>query len=130
MKKHYLDIDSSWGIIFCYDFDVLDAEEMGAIMDSFGMEESEIRYAMRVLFGTNTGMTVSRSDLTMSVIFVGESSSIEQFMDSCAHEIDHVQSAILRHYGIEQGGEDAAWLQGFIMRKIVKVLNADGFLCD
>lgn len=69
------------------------------------------------------------ADLTMSVVIIGEASSSEQFFDSLAHEIDHVQDSILRRYNIEQGGEDGAWLQGYIMRGITKWLIKDGYIC-
>ncbi len=128
MKKRYIDIDGSWGIIFCYDFDFLDVDEMSAIMDSFGVSEREISRAIRILLGINTGMTISRSDLKMSVVFISEASSFEQFMDSISHEIDHIQASILDYYMIPQGGEDGAWLQGFIMRKVTRILMEDGVM--
>lgn len=125
MVTRYIDVDGYWGIIFVYDFNILDAEEMAAIMDSFGLSEHEIPKAIRTLLGVNTGMAISRHDLTMSVVFVSEASSLDQFLDTCAHEVDHVQAAILEHYNIPQGGEDGAWLQGYIMRKITRILQND-----
>lgn len=130
MKKRYIDIDGYWGIVFCYDFDFLDVDEMGAIMNSFGVSDKEISMAIRILLGINTGMTISRHDLTMSVVFVSESSSLEQFMDSISHEIDHVQESILEHYMIPQGSEDGAWLQGYIMRKMTNILKKDGVIIE
>ena len=84
--------------------------------------------AIRILLEINTGMTISRHDLTMSVVFVSESSSLEQFMYSISHEIDHIQASILEHYMITQGGEDFAWLQGYIMRKMTNILKKDGVI--
>lgn len=130
MKKHYVDIDGYWGVLFIYNYDMLDMDEMVGILDSFGVSEKEIRKAIPILFSTNTGMTVSRLDVTMSVIFVSEASSVEQFFDTIAHEIDHVQDAIDTYYGVWQGGEDSAWLQGYIMRGIAEALKRDGVICD
>lgn len=130
MKKHYVDIDGYWGVLFIYDYDWRDVDEIAAILDSFGVEEDKIREAMPILYSTNTGMTVSRMDVTMSVIFVSEASSVEQFLDTTAHEIDHVQDAIDTYYGVMQGGEDSAWLQGYIMRGITRALRKDGIVCS
>lgn len=130
MKKHYVDIDGYWGVLFIYDFDLLDMDEIAAILDSFGVSEKKIREAMPILYGTNTGMSVSRMDITMSAIFVGESSSVEQFFDTISHEIDHVQDAIDTYYGVWQGSEDSAWLQGYIMRGITRALKEDGIVCS
>lgn len=131
MIKHYVDIDTAWGVIFCYAFDESDIDEMIAIMDSFGMYSDEIQEAILVLLGgTNNAMTISRPDLTMSVVFVGDAESIEQFMDSVAHEIDHVQDSICRFYDVPFGSEDAAWLQGYLMRGITRSLIEDGVICE
>lgn len=130
MKKHYIDIDGYWGVLFIYDYDLLDMDEIAGILDSFGVSEHGIREAIPFLYSTNTGMTVSRMDVTMSVIFISEASSVEQFFDTVAHEIDHVQDAIDTYYRVWQGSEDSAWLQGYIMRGISKALKHDGIICD
>ena len=129
MKTHYIDIDGYWGVLFIYDYDMFDMDEIAAILDSFGVSERKIREAMPILYSTNTGMTVSRMDVTMSVIFVSRASSVEQFMDTVAHEVDHVQDAIDAYFGVRQGSEDSAWLQGYIMRGITKSLKEDGIVC-
>ena len=126
MKTHYIEIPKDrWGIIFIYDFDILDADEMAAIMDSFGLSESKIRHAMKVLFGENTGMTISRTDLRMSVIFVGKASSMEQFADTCAHEALHATNAILDYYGIPCDNEDESWTLGYIVRQMAHAVKED-----
>lgn len=129
MRKHYVDVDGYWGVVLCYGFNTLDMDEMAGIMDSFGMDDGQIREAMRVLFGINCGMTISRNDITMSVVFIGEASNMEQFFDTLAHELDHVQDAICRFYDIRHGTEDAAWLQGYLMRGASYVLAKDGIFC-
>lgn len=130
MKRHYVDIDGYWGIIFIYAYDFMDIDELAAILDSFGASERGIREAMPILYSTNSGMTISRSDLTMSVVIISEATSVEQFMDTLTHEIDHVQDAIDKLYGVEQGSEESAWLQGYIMRGISRALKEDGIICE
>lgn len=126
MIERYIDVDSAWGILFCYDYDRRDYNRMSAIMDSFGLSEYKIIEAMEVLRHKNTGMTISRSDLTMSVMFVSPATSYSQFIDTIAHELDHVQDAICRHYGVAHGSEDAAWLQGFLARQFSPIM-CDGY---
>jgi len=123
MKEKYIDVDGAWGVLLCYDYTRRDFDRMRSIMDSFGMSEYRIIEAMEVLRKKNTGMVVSRSDLTMSAMFISPATSKEQFMDTVAHEIDHVQYAIARHYDVECGSEDAAWLQGYIMREVTRILD-------
>lgn len=131
MEKHYVDIDGYWGILFVYDFDWNDVDEVIDIIENFGItDDDEVSYAVNVLYSTNGGMTISRPSDTMSVIFIGQADSIEQFFDTLSHESDHAQDSILRYFGISHGTEDAAWLQGYIMRGISKWLKKDGYICN
>lgn len=62
----------------------------------------------------------------MSVVCIGNATSLEQWWDTLSHEIDHLQDAIMQYYDVSSGTEEAAWLQGYIMRLIVKALLSDG----
>ena len=62
----------------------------------------------------------------MSVMCIGKATDEPQWWDTLDHEIDHLQDVILRYYDVAHGTEDAAWLQGYIMRKIIQALKADG----
>ena len=123
MTENYIDIDGYWGVLFCCCYKRSDKDRMRGIMESFGLDEYHVIEAMSVLSHRNTGMTISRGDVTMSVMFVSPATSHEQLMDTVAHEIDHVQYAICRHYDVERGSEDAAWLQGYLMRRITCILE-------
>ncbi len=122
MKTKYLDVKGKWGVIVCYDLMRKDAKKMRALMESIGMPDEEIDRALRVLlYQENTGMCVSNDLLRMSLVFVSEASSEDQWWDTMAHEVlDHVKWAICLYYGVEFGGEDSAWLTGYLMRLIVR----------
>lgn len=57
---------------------------------------------------------------------IGKATDEPQWWDTVNHEIDHLQDTIMRYYDVAQGSEDAAWLQGYIMRKIIQALKDDG----
>lgn len=130
MRKSYIDLNGAWGILLCFDYDRHDIGEMRSIMESFGMTEYDIIEAIDVLGHYNTGMAISDEKITMSVMFVSPATDLGQFMDSIAHEIDHVQDAIIRFYDVMPGTEDAAWTQGYMMRIITRILKSEGFLCE
>ncbi len=129
MRKHYIDIDDAWALIFCYDYDYRDMDDMAALMAALGASDRQINEAMIVLFGVNTGMTISRADLRMSLVFVGEASSMEQFLDTTAHELYHVENAIGDYYDVPYDSEDAAWTDGYLMREVSRALRRDKVLC-
>ena len=100
MQTKYIDVDEGkWGIVLIYDFDVMDWDEMAAIMESFGMRERNIGRSIRILSTFNSGMTISKPTLRMSALFIGDATSNAQWWDTISHELVHVEQAILEYYG-------------------------------
>lgn len=125
MTNEYIDIKGKWGIILCYDLLRLDEYEMRSMMMSLGMRGHRIDEAVDVLLNEkNTGMCVSNDKLRMSIIFIGNATSEDQWWDTLAHELlDHCQRSIIGYYGVDYVGEDSAWLTGYLMRKVVQQIG-------
>lgn len=126
MYKHYLDIAGKWAFVFAYRIGEDDLEEVGEWLKALGAGRREIRRSQRLLMKLNKGFTFSYSGLRMSVMCIGGATSMEQWWDTLSHEIDHLQEVIMHYYGVEHDTEDAAWLQGYIMRLIVGAMKRDG----
>lgn len=143
MKSRYIDVKDKWGIVVCYDLMRKDVREMRALMEAVGMDDESTEGYMRIsvnqkgermevgidealrilLYHKNTGMCITNMDLRMSLVFVGEATSQDQWWDTMAHEIlDHAKVAILDYYHVPLRGEDSAWLTGFLMRKVVQLI--------
>lgn len=125
MKSEYIDVDGYWGIVVCYDLQPLDEYEMRSQMMAFGMRGQNIEKAIDiVLYHDNSGMCVSSFSLRMSLVFVGNATSKEQWWDTLAHEVlDHAKVAICDYYDVSFHGEDAAWLTGYLMRNVVQLIG-------
>lgn len=126
MYKHYLDIAGKWAFVFAYRIGEDDLAEIGEWLEALGAKPYEIVRAQGLLLGLNKGLTFSNSGLRMSVVCIGDATSKEQWWDTLSHEIDHLQHAVMEYYGVKPGTEDAAWLQGYIMRLVVKAMKGDG----
>lgn len=122
MEKHYIDIVGKWAIIFAYNISPDDVDEVRAWLDALGASRHDLAHVGAVLERENTGFTFSDSELKMSVMCIGHASDVPQWFDTLDHEIDHAQTAILDYYNVESGSEEAAYLQGYIMRRIIRVL--------
>lgn len=121
MKSEYIDIRGKWGVIFSYDLRRLDEYEMRAMMMSLGMHGERLDEAVDMLLNErNTGLCVSNDRLRMSLIFIGNAASEEQYWDSVAHELGHAAHAICDYYGVPHVGEDYSWTLGYLMRKVVE----------
>lgn len=122
MKKHYIDIVGKWAFVFAYDIGEDDVKEVGDWLEALGASRREIARACRVILGVNKGFTYSNSDLRMSVVCISHASSREQWWDTLVHEIHHIVNTIINYYGVGYESEEAAYLQGYVMRKIIEVL--------
>jgi len=119
MESVYIDVDSRWGIIVCYNYDILDFDDMWAIMRSFGLSDKNANKSLRILSSYNTGMTISNPDIRMSAIFISKATRPSEWWSTCLHEIRHAAQAIIEYYGADWG-EDDAYLTGFLTKKVVE----------
>lgn len=125
MKTEYIDVDGYWGVVVCYDLHRLDEYEIRSHLMSFGMRGENIDNAVEVLlYHKNTGLCVSRDDIRMSLIFIGNATGGDQWWDTTAHELlYHAANAIWDYYDVPYGSEDAAWTVGYLMRKFVQLVG-------
>lgn len=127
MKKHYIDIAKKWAFVFAYDIGWRDLDEVGDWLEALGEPRRKIREAQDLLTMWNKGFTKTKSRLKMSLVCIGKATDDAQWWDTLDHEIDHLQDDILKYYDVGSGTEEAAWLQGYIMRKIIQALKTDGY---
>ena len=121
MEIKHIDIDNNkWGVLLVYDFDMIDWDDMAAYMHTFGLSEKQINRSIRVLSEYNTGMTISRDDIRMSLVFISDASSMAEWWDTVNHELYHVNNAIIDYYGERWDGEPPAYLQGYLLKRVVQ----------
>lgn len=121
MITKYFDVcEGLWGVVICYDYDLLDFDDVRALCRSFGLSEWKAKEAIKVLSAPNTGMTLSRDDIRMSLVFISDATSVSEFLDSLAHELYHCCTAIIDYYGKSYESESAAYLYGDLLRDVVE----------
>ena len=120
MVTKFIEIpEEKWGCLLVWNFDMLDYDDIWAICKTFGMSDKNIRKALSILSAYNTGMTVSNPDIRMSVIFVSSATSPSEWWNTAVHELKHTADAIIRYYGVDWDGEDAAYLTGYLTKHLV-----------
>lgn len=120
MTSSFIEIRDKWDLLFCYALRRMDEYEIRAMLMSLGMRGAKIDEATDVLlFEKNTGFCISNERLRMSVIFIGEATSEEQFWDTVVHELGHCANHICEYYGVPLNGEDYSWTLGYLMRMVV-----------
>lgn len=120
MKSVYIDVDGYWGVLVLYGYDLIDFDDLLAVMRSLGMSKKAARKALRILSNDNTGMAVSSDELRMSAMFISKATSTSEFLNSIVHETAHIASSIAEYYEKPCDGEDFAYISGYLFQRIVE----------
>ena len=120
MENKYIDVGKKWGVVVNYDYDLMDYDEMWAIMRSFGLTSKNANKALKILSNYNTGMAITNDDLKMSTIFISKASTTSEWWNTAIHELKHVADAIISYYDVEWDSEDAAYLTGYMAKQLVE----------
>lgn len=76
----------------------------------------------------NTGLTYSNYRTQESVMVISRTSSPEEFSNSIMHECRHLIDHLATVYKMPQGGEEVAYLAGYIGGKLFKDIQI--FICN
>ena len=120
MENKYIDVGKKWGVVVNYDYDLMDYDEMWAIMRSFGLTSKNANKALKILSNYNTGMSINNDYLKMSTIFISKASTPSEWWNTAIHELKHVADAIISYYDVEWDSEDAAYLTGYMTKQLVE----------
>ena len=122
MENKYIDVGKKWGVVVNYDYDLMDYDEMWAIMRSFGLTSKNVNKALKILSNYNTGMSITNDDIKMSTIFISKASTPSEWWNTAIHELKHVADAIISYYDVEWDSEDAAYLTGYMTKQLVELV--------
>lgn len=125
MKKHYIDIDGKWAIVLAYDIWPLDTYEITDWLERLGATDDEIYKACKTILNYNTGFSFSDPYQKMSLICISKVTGVDEWVNTLAHEIDHVQEEYCEYYNIPLGTEAAAYVQGDMAGAIMREISSN-----
>ena len=124
MIAQYIQLgNKGWNVLVYYGVHEEDFIEVQDALKQLGCSHRDIRRSLKVLTKENTGFTFSNSEYKMSIICVGPSSDVSQFVNTAIHEAKHVQSHICSYYDIPENSEDAAYLIGYLVQRMYKMVS-------
>lgn len=113
-----------WNVLVYYNVDEDDFIEIEDSLLQIECPKDYIRKAFKVIGrNKNTGFTFSNSDYKMSIVCISNTTSASQFVSTSVHEAKHVQSHICKYYHVEEDGERAAYLLGYIIMKMYRAFR-------
>lgn len=113
----------SWNILVYYNVSQEDFIEIRDSLEQIDCPTKDINKAFNVLRHKNTGFTFSNTDYKMSIVCIGEALNASQFVSTVVHEAKHVQSNICEYYDVNEQSEKAAYLIGYIVRRMYMMLS-------
>ena len=76
-----------------------------------------------VIVKKNNGFCFTNNRLKSTLICIAEADSDEEFINTIAHEVKHLQSHICSYYKIDEKSEEAAYLVGDTVEELYKVFK-------
>lgn len=95
-----------------------DLQEVYECLLDAGMTMRKANVALQVLTGYNHGLTYTVFGDRRTLMFMSKTTSAEQMYDSIQHETRHAADHVGEYYGLAARGEEQAYLQGEIARKM------------
>ena len=119
MAAQYIQLgDRGWNILVYYNVHYSNFAEIEDSLQQLDCPKSDLTKALRVLKKRNTGVTFTNTEYKMSIVCIGEATDSSQFVSTVVHEAKHVQSHICSYYNIKEGSEEAAYLIGYIVKRM------------
>ena len=122
MIAQYIQLgERGWNVLVYYGVHEEDFVEVEDALKQLGCSRKDVHRSLKVLTRENTGFTFSNSDYKMSIICIGPSSDVSQFVNTAIHEAKHVQSHVCSYYDIPENSEKAAYLIGYLVQRMYKM---------
>lgn len=123
MAAQYIELgDRGWSVLVYYNVGPKDFVEIADSLEQLDCPKEDMKESFRVLTRKNTGFTFSNSDYKMSIVCIGKATSVEQFVSTAIHEAKHAQSHICSYYDVKEKSEEAAYLIGYLVRRMYRAL--------
>lgn len=121
MSAQYIQLGRrGWNVLVYYNVDEYDFVEIEDSLRQLDCPTQDVQKAFNVLTKRNTGFTFSNSEYKMSIVCIGKTTKVEEFVNTAIHEAKHVQSRICSYYNIDENSEKAAYLIGYLVQRMYK----------
>ena len=129
MIKQVFDIEDYWRIVVFYDLDYDNISPVIKELKEAGASESAIDECYDMLESSCAkAATFSNINEHLSVVLFNPHRSKKDYMNSIAHEAEHVKQAMLKAYNVEDNGELPAYTLGHIIYMMYPVFK--NFICE
>lgn len=124
MIQQYMTVDNKWDVLIWYGVGKRNETQVYEKLLSMGCPIHDAEYSSHVVANrVNTGLTFSNIDERVSFVCVSRTTNYSQLVNTVVHEMKHVQTHICSHYDVDESGEQAAYLIGYLTQKVYRLLS-------
>ena len=122
MTRRTLNI-GRWLVVFLFADDGFNAYEVLKVLGDAGAPLDVLdRAEETIVCKRNCGFTYSDERHHIAVVFIGQSSSGEEFIDTLVHEVHHLAVAIADGVGVDLRSETPAYIAGDSAKILAKTI--------
>lgn len=123
MIKQNIDVDGYWRVIVYYNINYNSFNIISKELVRNGSLVEEIRYIYHSLKTNAKAATISNTNTHTSIVLFNKHKTKEDYINSIAHEAEHIKQHMLKAYNVKDSGEHPAYTLGFLVMKMLEVLD-------
>ena len=124
MIKQVINVNNKWKVIVYYDIDYNLFPYINQELYKAGVTTKEIERIYNKMYSRKAkAFTISNFDNKISIVGFNTHKTRSDYINSIAHEAEHVKQAMLDYYGVDDADEPPAYTIGFLMMKILQVFD-------
>lgn len=126
MTRQIIDVDGYWKVIVYYNVDYNFFSYIVYTLKRINASE-EIIYKIYSTMSKGKAKAVTYSNLEehISIVLFNIHDSIEDYISSVVHEVEHVKQAMLMEYKVEDKGEPPAYTIGYLVKEMWKIFRSN-----
>lgn len=124
MIKQTINVEYYWKVIIYYDIDYNLFDYVYSDLKGMNVNENTINRIYKTMYNNYAkGVTISDEEQHKSIVIFNKHKDIYDYINTIVHEAEHVKQAMLRAYDVEDYGEPPAYTIGYLVMKMMKVLD-------
>jgi len=124
MIKQVIDVNNKWKVIVYYNIDYNLFPYINQELYKAGVGQRQIEEIYHKMYNRRAkGFTISNSKSKTSIVGFNTHETKSDYINSIAHEAEHVKQDMLEYYDVEDANEPPAYTIGFLIMKMLQVFN-------
>ena len=123
MIRRVINCDNYWKVVIYYNVDYNFFDIISNELEDLGCTDDIIDILYYNLKKKAKAVTISKPARRRSVVLFNVHNSYYDYINSIAHEAEHVKQSMLKYYRVKDDDEPPAYTIGFLVMKMIFFLN-------